>query len=219
MSQLSRGQVSWDLYIEHWIRTQYHFTRLPSNDTNIRFVIHDNYLIFFNIKHQNEVIMGAMASQITSVSIVYSTVYSGVNERKHQSSASLSFVRGIHWWRVNSPHKGSVMRKYYHLMMSSWTITEIHPSIFCSYQSNIIPWLPFNQCLLIVLQNVSTMGGHVWWRGTSYWHFLLTIHICKILYCDVSSLPDCQITTNLCTWYDSTALMSCTQFCGDFFLL
>ena len=52
-----------------------------------------------------------MASQITSSTIVYSTVYSGEDERKHQSSASLSFVRGIHRWSVNSAHKGPVTRK------------------------------------------------------------------------------------------------------------
>ena len=40
--------------------------------------------------------MGAIASQITSFRIVYSTVYSGADQRKHQSSASLAFVRGIH---------------------------------------------------------------------------------------------------------------------------
>ena len=39
--------------------------------------------------------MGPMASQITSISIVYSTVYSGADQRKHQSSAPLAFVRGI----------------------------------------------------------------------------------------------------------------------------
>ena len=52
--------------------------------------------------------MGAMASQITSLTIVYSIVYSGGDHRKHQSSASLAFVRGIHRWPVNSPHKGPV---------------------------------------------------------------------------------------------------------------
>ena len=45
--------------------------------------------------------------------IVYSTVYSGANQRKHQSSASLAFVRGIHRWLVNFPHKGSVTRKMF----------------------------------------------------------------------------------------------------------
>ena len=47
-------------------------------------------------KHYDDVIMGAMASQITSLTIVYSTVYSGANQRKDQSSASLAFVQGIH---------------------------------------------------------------------------------------------------------------------------
>ena len=63
--------------------------------------------------HYNDVIMGAMASQITSLTIVYSTVYSRKHQRKHQSSASLAFVRGIHRWPVNSPHKGPVTRKMF----------------------------------------------------------------------------------------------------------
>ena len=49
-----------------------------------------------------DVIMGSIASQITSLTIVYSSVYSGANQRKHQSSASLAFVRGIHRTPVNS---------------------------------------------------------------------------------------------------------------------
>ena len=70
--------------------------------------------------HYCDVIMGAMASQITSLPISYLTVYSGADQRKHQSSASLAFVRGIHRWPVNSPHKGPVTRKCFHLMTSSW---------------------------------------------------------------------------------------------------
>ena len=57
--------------------------------------------------------MSAIASQITGVSIVYSTVCSGADQRKHQSSASLAFVRGIHRWPVDSPHKGPVTRKIF----------------------------------------------------------------------------------------------------------
>ena len=57
--------------------------------------------------------MGTMAYQITSLTIVYSTVYSGADQRKHQSSASLAFVWGIHRWPVNSPHKGPVTRKMF----------------------------------------------------------------------------------------------------------
>ena len=55
--------------------------------------------------------MSMIASQITSLTSVYSTVYLGADQRKHQSSASLAFVWGIHRRPVNSPHKGPVTRK------------------------------------------------------------------------------------------------------------
>ena len=57
--------------------------------------------------------MGAIASQITSLTIVYSIVYSGIDQRKHQSSASLAFVRGIHRSPVNPLHKWPVTRKMF----------------------------------------------------------------------------------------------------------
>ena len=57
--------------------------------------------------------MGAMAFEITSLTIVYSTVYSGADQSKHQSSALLAFVRGVHRWPVNSPHKGPVTQKMF----------------------------------------------------------------------------------------------------------
>ena len=57
--------------------------------------------------------MGAIASQITSLTSVYSTVYSDVDQRKHQSSASLAFVWGFHRGPVNSPHKWPVARKMF----------------------------------------------------------------------------------------------------------
>ena len=63
--------------------------------------------------HYNDVIMGTMAFQITSLRIVYSTVYSGADQRQDQRSASLAFVRGIHRWPVNSPHKWPVTRKMF----------------------------------------------------------------------------------------------------------
>ena len=63
--------------------------------------------------HYDDVIMMAIASQITSLTIVYSNVYSGAHQRKHQSSASLAFVRGIHRGPVNSPHKWPVTRKMF----------------------------------------------------------------------------------------------------------
>ena len=67
----------------------------------------------FTSLHYCDVIMGVNASQITSLTIVYSTVYSDVDQRKHQSSASLAIVWGIHWGPVNSPHKWPVTRKMF----------------------------------------------------------------------------------------------------------
>ena len=64
------------------------------------------------LMHYSDVIMNSMTPQITSLTIVYSTVYSGADKWKHQSSASLVFGRGIHRWPINSPHKGPV---------TSWT--------------------------------------------------------------------------------------------------
>ena len=61
----------------------------------------------------NDDIMGAMASQITGLTNVYPTVYSGANQRKHQSSASLAFVWGLHRGPANSPHKWPVTRKMF----------------------------------------------------------------------------------------------------------
>ena len=63
--------------------------------------------------HYNNVIMDAMASQITSLTIVYSTVYPGTDQIKRQSSASLAFVRRIHRGPVNSTHKWPVTRKMF----------------------------------------------------------------------------------------------------------
>ena len=60
-----------------------------------------------------DVMMGAMASQITSITIVYSIVYSDVYQRKHHTSASLAFVRGIHRGQVNYPHKWPAARKMF----------------------------------------------------------------------------------------------------------
>ena len=65
------------------------------------------------IFHYDDFIMGTIASQITSLAIVYSIVYSSAHQGKHQSSASLAFVLGIHRGPVNSPHKWPVTRKMF----------------------------------------------------------------------------------------------------------
>ena len=70
------------------------------------------WFIEFN-KHHDDVITGAKASRITSLTVVSSTVYLDTDQRKYQSSASLAFVWGIHRRPVNSPHKWPVTRKMF----------------------------------------------------------------------------------------------------------
>ena len=97
--------------------------------------------------HYDDDLMSAIASQITSLTIVYSTVYSDADQRKHQSSASLAFVWGIHRWPVNSPHKWSVTRKMFPFddvimcmgadcLASIWKAHQ-QPSWWCSPVSDV----------------------------------------------------------------------------------
>ena len=78
---------------------------------------------FLDSSHHNDVIMGAMASQNISFTIVYSIVYSDTDQRKHQSSASLASVRRIPckrasyaenvsiWWRHHVVDVGVIRDK------------------------------------------------------------------------------------------------------------
>ena len=120
--------------------------------------------------HYNDVIMSAMASQITGVSIVYSIVCSGADQRKHQSSASLAFVRGIQRWPVNSPHKGPVTRKmfsFYDVVMQTSscklatkkTPKSVHFCAFFGIHALITPPPPLLNNGYSVCQCMSTRHG------------------------------------------------------------
>ena len=87
------------------------------------------------ISHYTEVIMGTIASQITSLTIVYSTVYADADQRKHQSSASLAFVWGIHRRPANSPHKWPVTRKMF-------PFDDVIMYWFIQKRQLQSPWLP-----------------------------------------------------------------------------
>ena len=89
--------------------------------------------------HYYDVIMGAIASQITSLTIVYSTVYSDADERRHQSSASLTFVRWIHRGPVNSPHKWPVTRIMFPL---DDVITWCHSLVALTMRASVSVSLP-----------------------------------------------------------------------------
>ena len=100
---------------------------------------HFAHSYWVRIVHYNDVIMGEMASQISSLTIVYSTVYAGADQRIYQSSASLAFVRGIHRWPVKSPHKGTVTRKMlpFDDIIMIWP--ELLPSTITVWLVNFVP--------------------------------------------------------------------------------
>ena len=102
-----------------------------------------------SLYHYCDAIMKAMALQITSLAIVYSTVHSSADQRKHQRSVSLAFVRVIHQWPVNSPHKWPVTRKIF--------LFDDVIMIFVNWQLARLPW-------------------ETRWRGTwSGWRFTLEL--------------------------------------------
>ena len=103
--------------------------------------------------HYDDVIMGAMASQITSLTSVYSTVYSCAHQSKHQSSASLAFVWGIHRGPPNYPHKWPVTRKMF----------------------------PFDDVIMVVMIML-TVAGLCGLNGTAWWDAAVMPHIESILW-------------------------------------
>ena len=85
--------------------------------------------------------MSAIASQITSLTIVYWSVYSDADQRKHQSSASLAFVQRSHRWPVNSPHRWPVTRKMFpfdDVIMNS-NLRQKHTIFPTRWQQRVMP--------------------------------------------------------------------------------
>ena len=142
--------------------------------------------------HYDDVIMDTMASQITSLAIVYSTIYSGADQRKHQSSATLAFVRGIHRTTVNSRHKWPVTRKRVSIagmptvlyIQNAFCIWHIK-SVFCMVILEICILLVLKICILQVFHAFSSrftslqssknwtkmMSAYVIW--CFYWYYQL----------------------------------------------
>ena len=103
--------------------------------------------------HYNDIIMGMMASQITSFAIVYSNVYSDTDQRKHQSYASLALVRGIHQWLGR--WQGPVTWKNVSIWWRHHGIKPCHmvvyvPLFLCSCQLTIHP-----TCLLVMEEGMT----------------------------------------------------------------
>ena len=102
--------------------------------------------------HYNDVIMSSMASQISGVLIGCLNACSVADQRKHQSSMSLAFVRGIHRWPVNSPHKGPVTQKrwrHHGMKIIWWNGPQDIKTTKSEENRPTVPWKGRNESPLI----------------------------------------------------------------------
>ena len=129
------------------------------------------------LEHYGDVILSATASQITSVSMIYWTVSSGTDQRKHQNSVSLAFVRGIHRWPVNSPHKGPVTRN----MFPCDDVIMVCKSCQCEMQM-IIFNLPEVHHMCQDIDQLDTQAGIVLVSFRHSCHVRLVLKGCKHLW-------------------------------------
>ena len=139
----------------------------------------------------SDITMSMMVSQITSVSIVYHLfwprwqktsklrVTGHCDDRKYQSSASLAFVRGIHRWPVNSPHKGPVMQKMlpFDDVIMFWPVNIYHHSgaqfrdLIDHLEVNVVSTVPDGEAW-----NARPFAGTIM---TMIWVYICTMHVCN----------------------------------------
>ena len=155
----TKGNFTSFLSLSQWLRVKYAIKCImPMKNLTSCLFWYQRYTITFreifinkmsvcliSYHHMNDVMMSAK-SQITTLATVYSTVCSGADQRKHQSSASLAFVRGFRRWPVNSPHKEPVTLSFDHVFILFVTpyrfnFVTIHPISIHSAQNYSIVWI------------------------------------------------------------------------------
>ena len=135
-----------------------------------------------------------MVSQITSLTIVYLSTYSGLNQRKHQRSVSLAFVRGNHRWPVNSPQKGPVRRKMFPfddvimlyiqkqnlcfavIIRKGQFMLTLYPSIrYC-----LAAWLRYTICSMLIFLKITSSNRYILHTWQPLWINMQTLHHCWV---------------------------------------
>ena len=134
--------------------------------------------------HHSDFIMSTVASQITSLTIVYWNIYSGTDQEKHQSSASPAFVRGIHRWPENSLYKGPVMRKMF-------PFDDVIMYFIESFKSPVLlvwfRWLRYVQCrvpnVVLAMMQINAFGFLHYFIFKKLWTFFyMQLHtLCVVL--------------------------------------
>ena len=126
--------------------------------------------------------MNKVASQNTSLTIVYSIVYSDADQRKHQSFASLASVWGIHRRPVNSPHKWPVTRKMFPFddVIMSW-----QTCVYDSHKHHRI-----ENCSIFIEYDINSISIGVWrWDNKKFIVLKPVIHTRQL---NISSIPNAK---------------------------
>ena len=147
-------------------------------------------------QHYTDVIMTTMASQITSLAVVYSSVYLDADQRKHQSSASLAFVWGIHRDRWIPRTKGQLRGKCFHLMTLSWIVWHAI-SISDKYiVYGYVTWAPLRFTLSATRLLIQKYQRFINWQGE-----IFIIHLSCIKSRNNKDVLHKMYITNYDLWY------------------
>ena len=144
---------------------------LPKWHNILHITMHRKYHLFWyatnHHNHYSDVIMSTMTSQISSLTIVYLSFYSNTDQRKHQSSASLAFVWGIHRSPVNSPHKWPVTRKMFPfndvIITNIFYLAEGHGKVIAS--CIFLCGMYFTHPCANFYSNLANLSLKWWYRG------------------------------------------------------
>ena len=148
-------------YKDMYSTSEHYNENRKENKQNIMFISDVINKSIQSLEHYSDVIMNVMASHIASLTIAYWTVYSGADQTKHQSFASLAIVRRIQWWPVNSPQKGPVTRKMFPfddviVKPAGWSCVSGRIQCRCNLHSVKIsltaPTHYLNHCWLIIAE-------------------------------------------------------------------
>ena len=148
--------------------------------------------------------MGAMASQITSLTIVYWIVYSDADQRKYQSPASLVFVLGIHRGPVNSPHKWPVTRKMF--PFDDVIMNKVRQDILWDFLSTLNSGLSFMDLFQPFLAQKSACISNV----------LLLLFLRKRVELRGELLHMCHTQVNMMTSSNGNIFRVTGHLCGEF---
>ena len=161
----------------------------------------------------SDVIISTLAYQITNLPIVYSTVYSGADQRKRQSSASLAFVRGIYrdrWFTRTKDHK---RRKCFHLMTSSFTVTIVD-KFFSKTKGNTMSTYKSDPKKIWYVKYPNTLDSKRYVNGCKIFccrviskHFALkTIGIFSVSFAQGEQMKQREVKSG--TWFFSADILS-----------